>query len=108
MFDPPLHWRDVPNWGWPLLGMALVFPPVGLWKLIARPMLGINSEADRAREYIGVIKLAMNEANLSRTDQRFYWRSVFTKLAEEFRVGAPPPSAAAMVEEVQRNPAQPS
>ena len=53
-------------------------------------MLNIRDPFAQAREYITVIKIAMNEARLSRAEQSFQWRAVFRKLADELEVGAVP------------------
>ena len=57
------------------------------------------SNRERAEEYMDIMKLGVREAGLSATDQKFFWRSVMSKLMESFNVGVSPPPAVQVLEE---------
>jgi hypothetical protein len=101
LFHPPFDYASVAPWDWAIFGMFICFPPVWLWRTGQRIWAGGTNNYDRAQQYISIIKLAMKEAKLSRTEQMFQWRAVFAKLANEFRVGAAPPSGDALAAQAQ-------
>jgi hypothetical protein len=90
LLHPPFDYASVSYWGWTIFGMFVAYPSVFLWRTIGRKLLNIRDPFEAAREYIQVIKLAMHEAQLSRTEQLFQWRSVFQKLRDELHIGARP------------------
>jgi hypothetical protein len=49
-----------------------------------------------------IMKLGVREAGLSATDQKFFWRSVMSKLMESFNVGVSPPPAVQVLEEIRK------
>jgi hypothetical protein len=88
---PPVDYPSVSPWGWTIFGMFIAFPCVFAWRLAGRRLGGAPDPYEAARQYIQVIKLTMAAANLSKAEQQFQWRAVMRKLADELRVGAPPP-----------------
>ena len=70
--------------------MFVAYPSVFLWRTIGRKLLNTRDPFEAAREYIQVIKLAMHEAQLSKAERLYQWRSVFQKLRDELHVGVRP------------------
>jgi hypothetical protein len=87
-FTNMLNLQNLSLYDWPLIGCVLVFPAAFVWRQYTGAM---NSPLDRAEEYVRIIKLGMREAELSKTDKKFVWRSMMLKLVQDFQVSASPP-----------------
>ena len=94
LLHPSIDYAAVSEWGWPIFGMFIAFPPVFLWRIFGRRILRVPDTFEMAQEYILIIKMALKEAGLSKTEQQFQWRAVIQKLADEIRVGVKPPPVA--------------
>jgi len=97
-----VDYAAVSPWGWTIFGMAICFPIAMAWRLFGRKLFKVANTYEAASEYIRVIKLAMVEAKLSKTEQQFQWRAVMQKLADELRVGEKPPEYARILDSMQR------
>ena len=78
--------------GWLAVGLTLTFPVVWFWRLVTRADQR-RGPKERAEEFIETMKRAMDEADLPAADRKFYWRSVFGKLADSFKIDAEVPRA---------------
>lgn len=86
---------------WAIIGCMLAFPSAFMWRMIKLVLRIPHSNREKAEEYIEIMKLGLKEGGLSAIDERFYWRSMMSKLMDLFNVGADPPSARRVFEEIQ-------
>jgi hypothetical protein len=92
----------ITKWEWVVVGLVISFPPAFLWQILKKLMRLPLSNRERAEEYIDIMTLGMREAGLSASDQKFFWRSAMSKLMESFNVGASPPPAIKVLEEIRK------
>jgi hypothetical protein len=82
------HLTKLPPQEWTVIGMVLCFPPTWIWRAVTKSQ---NPYA-HAADYIKVLNEAMQLAELTKAEQKFQWRAVFSKLSDSFKLDAAPPS----------------
>lgn len=109
MFKPGIdaYFKDIADFGavsdiqWLIVGVALAFVVSWPWRIARRWWRGGMSPAEKADEYIAVMKHALTQAESSTLDRKLFWNAVLHKLAQDFKIDVRPQIVDVVAENAQ-------